>query len=208
MHLASFPCCSQQIPPAERAEGEGSPLHRAAAESSETPAVAGPPTGQRRGGRAGAWEGSAWDELGNLKRLHASSHLSCGTRAVPEQASPWAPSAAQQLCARTAVPMPQGSGSSGTGSKPSTGTAGMHQLSQHSQTMPWEQLTPLPCPPLPAPLPNSCLTREGTLQSPIPPRPGTPNAGLAGACAARAGALACASGSMEGHRDHPRGTGA
>lgn len=83
MHLASFPCCSQQIPPVERVEGEGSLLCQTPCEGQRDPGRGWTTLGQRHRDHS-----SAWDELGNLEMLCAGF---CGTRAVPEQASPRVP---------------------------------------------------------------------------------------------------------------------
>lgn len=109
----------------------------------ETLAVAGPP-----------WDhSSAWDTLGSLVMLCAGF---CGTRALPGQTSPRVPGMATQ-CPHghpnaAASPLPP------AGSKSSTWTTRMDQLSQHygsdalGDAQPASQACslPLPCPILPA----------------------------------------------------------
>lgn len=122
MHLASFPCCSQQIPPVERAEGEGSLLCQDPCEGQRDSGCGWTTLGQR------LWDHfSAQDKSGNLEMLCAGS---CGTRVVPGQAHPRVLSMATQ-CPHV-PPNTAASPFLPIGSKSSTWTSGMAQLSQHS----------------------------------------------------------------------------
>jgi len=184
VHLASFPCCSQQIPPAGRAEGEGSPLRRA--KGSETPAAAGP--------RAGSAPVPGKGQHGTSRGTSSGSVLAPTSAGAPGLSRRRRPCGlpAQQLRAHAAVPTPRGSGSPAalaTGSKPSTGTAGTHQLSQRPQPTLWEmpsqrariwaRSSPLALPSL-----HRCLTpaRPCRGEAPAPHHhPPTPSTGPRGA---------------------------